>query len=101
MATTPATTHPPSTRPRSRRTLALGIGLAIATLALLSLSLLTSATPAAGPTPSTTAEEPHTGGSGDPCSQRFERRGGFLEGLGPANRCDGAAGTPRTGGRIE
>jgi hypothetical protein len=98
MATT-STSHTSSSR----------TGLAIATAVLLAVvavllvtALATSRDPATTRTQTVTpvtSSEPDRG-TGDPCALRHDVGGGFQEGLGAANRCDGPGGTPRTGGRL-
>lgn len=97
------TTAPTTAPPRSRRSLlafAVPIVLAIVATALLLLSLLASPSTQAEDIPPATSNQQDRG-AGDPCTERFETGGGFLEGLDPANRCGPPAGTPRVGGRIE
>lgn len=78
----------------------IGLVSAVALLVAAWLLLASDPAPAGGPTPIEQVDQPRSG-SGDPCSQQFDRAGGFMEGLDPANRCGEPGGTPRTGGRLE
>lgn len=77
--------------------------LAVAATAVLVIAwVITSPTTTTG-TPDVVAPaqvDVRDRGAGDPCSLRLESRGGFLEGLGPANRCGDPQGRPRPSGRL-
>ena len=99
MATTP-TIHTPSGR---TGWIVATAALLVLTAALLIGALLASTDTAVitggeNATPSASSEPDR--GTGDPCSHRQATRGGFLEGLGPANRCPAPTGQPRTGGHL-
>lgn len=97
MATTP-TTHT-----SSRTGWAIATAVLLAVVAVLLVTAVTASTDTATTRSQTvtpvTASEPDRG-TGDPCALRHDTDGGFQEGLGPANRCGGPGGTPRTGGRL-
>lgn len=98
MATTP-TTH--ATTGRTGWILATtGLLVVAAVLLIVALAASTDTTTARGETATPAIANDPDRGAGDPCALRHETRGGFLEGLDPANRCATPNGQPRTGGRI-
>ncbi len=96
---TASSTHPAASRLgwAIAATLALAIAALLITIGLASTTQ-TAATQQDTIVPATTKESDR--GTGDSCALRLDRRGGFIEGLGPANRCGDPDRTPRTGGRL-
>ena len=97
MATT-STTH--TITGRTVAVIATTVLLVLAAVLLIgALSVSPDATTTSRTATPATASGPDRG-TGDPCALRHETRGGFLEGLDPANRCPTSSGQPRTGGRL-
>lgn len=105
MTTTP-TMAPRSVTGHGRRNFhILAATLAIAVLATVAF-LLTSTSSANDPVSetartSTTSSPATSRGAGDGCALRLETGGGFIEGLGPANRCGDPGGEVVRGGVLE
>ena len=92
------TTHAPTHR-TSWILGAAGLVALVTVLLVASLTASTDTTASGQSVTPATASEPDRG-AGDSCALRHEVRGGFIEGLDPANRCGAPTGQARTGGRL-
>lgn len=78
--------------------------VAVAVTAVVVAAWLATSSATAPPAPAGTGSSPSATeldrGAGDPCALRLEAGGGFIEGLGRANRCGEPGGEIRRGGRL-